>query len=811
MSARSEADANLGAFVEFRGRMWKIAYRGPVYHAENDHLGLVECTTSNSSTSNSTVAASGTCNGTVDGVTYFICEEYRGLLIPTCDVFSTLSETPQSRTNALSNSLLSPASPAADDEHNLSGSIGGLVFGPQSVKKLRDESQSASLPIGSSSTHLSHPATSPLHMQSHRSLVSTDAATEPDNVMNQYDGAALLIKSVDQPKPLTSVPLVARLSSSSCSEEEANLEVQRFVKNSFQPLEDSLARSLLHLEFSRDDEQRWLESTKSAISALQECFSWSHVRAPSPDQTITSGSLHSIALAHFYGNSEDAQKNSRIGRLTSSTIEEITNEIQPLSEASVATAVTLLLQQRPTLLTDVPSGEIPHHIVSKFGLAHNKRGCDAMELLRDGLTPLLREYTHSLYVGIDPSWLQSQLFDEIESSKPSKQVPTTVEGSVAQHRFKKEMLRRLQFSIEAAVNESKSASEEGNIPQLEIIGHRRVDCSQALQRVSAELAHLVDQFQQNFVESSRSSFRDCIRKSEQALDNDVAPKLKSQLEDLEQQILACEESLGQRRESFVREAFRNSNAMIEHVQRVTQLDAREGHLMEEIRARFQELNEVRTKKIEAMLKVKTLQTEREASFETHHTAAASMFVDRVDLELQQMVLKRIVVQVEKLKQSLLPEWREKEEATLMALQRILFEEKTAAHQKHLEAFREVCLAVEDLAFRKEQAHHLICDRLDRTKMELELAADSLNANGKGIALEVQELDRVAKELFCDISAIRSIASSSGAVFEASSGKFLLECGKQVQDPREEVKRISLDRKDNLRQIAGELPKALAIA
>jgi hypothetical protein len=777
---------DLGTFIEYRGGLWKVAYSGPVYFTENDdtYLGLIACSSApNSSGDDEPRSPVGNCNGTVADVAYFVCDDNRGLLLPAQEVLSCSSVSPgrgetmdkqpqqqQSQALSLAAAVVSPLnsdkSPRGHQE-DLESSLSGLVAGAQSIRRLRDEASPAAsfLSVNSHST--------PNHQKQTSSSNHCDAACETD---------AFLLDA-----------LHLQGAQSSCGEwlhTNTSIEkVRACVSQLYQPLSSASRRVLDVVEPFLEQELTWLDEKKRFAALLDERLDWNRLQQ---QQSSTTLSQRLTELAAAPEGSTPQQALTMVD--TWATVDAVPHRLQTVID-QVCDDIRQAMKQAPDTNTDDEGNEgVPRPLAVATAAAHRAAVADAQTLIDAALQPIA-EYTHIVELRVECAAVAAD-------DPPTNAASFT--KTMKEIEYACEQIRRLQFSIDSVNQDAERAMGEGRVDELESLGHARVDLAQKMQCITCDLITRFPDLQASFAEAPRAKLRDAVAAVKKSLP--IAQQdLQKQYEECLAAVKEQHQRLEVKKEEFLRDAFQNSNALSDHVHIVTEAHQKEHELHEQLRNLLSQLVDARVHKYQAVSALDACVASRALLFQQYHESVAECEI-QVTHDIEK---KRVFSAASQLADNLLlpvNQLSESEEASLMAVQRRLFELQAEAHELHKRAYREVCLSTEELAHRKDQAHRVICDRLDRCRAELEVAMDSTDDSAvtRGMARERNELERAAIELHGDIFAIRSIGVSCGGVFEERSLPFLIKCGKEYIDPMIEAKQLTNQRAQKLLGIKEEL-------
>lgn len=767
---------DLGTFIEHRGGLWKVAYSGPVYFSDSDeaYLGLIACSGSTTQQGSSVEPTSpvGNCNGTVGEHAYFVCDENRGLLVPAREVV-TNNTSPQREgaATALPSNATAPTtttttprshqdlgSVRSSHDIDLESSLSGLVAGAQSIRRLRDEASPA-VSVGSYAT-----PKNPKHQSSASSAVShCDVSCETDAfLLDALQFSDLQASSPDWLAAKT--PLE---------------DVQKHAVQLYQPTCSAARRALDVVEPLLCAEAAWLDERKKVSSALEESIDWGVIAQ------VTDG-----PLAQLLGTSSPSgEAEDEVG---------ISHWAQGGVPSRLQAAVDKICSDlRHAMMEPQQCDSAPAPLQRMTLATHRQASVTVQNQLEATLQPL-HAYTTLPSVRVDCSATQesANATDDPLFLKAMKDIDHA-----------REQFRRLQFSIESVNHDIDRVLGDGRMDELESLSHARVDLAQRLQQISCSMIAQLPELQTTYVETPRTTLREAVATVRKSLP-ETKQNLVKQQDTHAADAAERRQLLDARRESFLRDAFQNSNDLSNHVHSVAAAHKYEQDLQEQLRALLKQLSDARVQKYQCVAAMDACVANRVQLFQRYHESAAEgeLILCRA-LEEQRIcgaaahAASGLVNTVGQLSES--------EEAALMAVQRRLFELETEAHDLHKAAYREVCLATEDLAHRKDQAHRVICDRLDRCRAELEVAMDSTDDSQvtRGLARERNELERAAIELHGDTFAIRSIGASCGGVFEERSLPFLIKCGKEYDDPMNEAKRLTHDRIQKLIGIKEELRTA----
>lgn len=773
---------DLGTFIEYNGGLWKVAYSGPVYFTDTDdkYLGLIACS---SGSGNEPCSPIGNCNGTVADVAYFVCEENRGLLLPVQEVLSLANTSPERGITPSSSTATAAAqqvqslptrtltlesdnSPRGHQE-DLESSLSGLVAGAQSIRRLRDEASPAAslLSIHSHST--------PHSNQKHMANSHCDAACETDAFLLD----ALHFQGVQ----------------SSCDEwlqTNASVDaVRKHVLQLFNPLGSASRRVLSVVEPLLDQEINWLEDKKRSVGVLQERVNWDQMSHDlSQRLAVLAASSHTTTtpqqqLPHVSHIVDEWEIRNEVPHRLHATIDQLCHEIRNAMKA-------------PIVATEEGDADntAPQLLAVATETAHRHAVSEALGLLDAALLPIA-DYAKRTELRVECAVTTSE--------DPSTNIASFTKA-MSEIDHIREQFRRLQFSIESVNRDAARTMSEGRVDELESLSHARVDLAQKMQCITCDLISQFPDLQTLYVETPRERLREAVaivRKSLPIVQQD----LHKQYEECSAVVKEQLQQLETNKEQFLRDAFQNSNALSDHVHMVAEAHKNELELHEQLRNLLTQLVDARVRKYQAVSALDACVSSRVQLFEKYHESAAEKEINVTrDTERE-----RVLSAASQLAGNLstpINHLSESEEASLMTVQRRLFELQTEAHDLHKGAYREVCLATEELAHRKDQAHRVICDRLDRCRAELEIAMDSTDDTTatRGMARERNELERAAIELHGDIFAIRSIGISCGGVFEERSLPFLIKCGKEYVDPMIEAKQLTNQRAQKLLGIKEEL-------
>lgn len=735
--------------VEYLGWRWKVAYVGPVYHADGIFLGLVamEALTDVQQTipQGALVSKSpdppGDMCGSVDGASYFVCPPNHGLLVlANCVVPHPLpnSLAEIATCTATCSAPVDEVDNVMDDMCNGSVvSISGLVVGTQSVRRLRDASHD------------------PCAL-TEKQFVSVASETDPF--------VATMMESLP-----TLSRLLAPIESGS-RDKVLNDSIDDVIRVWMQPLNESLQRcTTTALNTFLPDEKKWLDDVKVSLSALQQPFQWEKMLAdPACNVAET--------IDKVLDTSEDV-KDVNLARADGSRLHSAFLELEELFDKVVVHRC-----EESVTETHVP-------VARALRKTELKQAAMWKQAIDEALTPV-HQYA-AQYATLPKECLHTSDTAGLWKTHPdvAKMLEQKVHGE--------EILSRSQFAIETASHDVSQAAAEGRVEDLERFCHLRVELAQQMQRASCSVLDVFPLLEEKAVNDPRKELREAVKKLDVSFAKDLSERVATELQRITALIDGIAAEIAESEEAFVRDAFSSSSRVVECANTIVALHDEETAMVNLLAEMCRKWAEIRRRKWTSISRLKQLHEQRAASFATHHRETASRTLTLLMHQREAGITSRVGEVVSEIGTTWLRRAKEAEESVLMELQRTLFEEKTAAHEKHKHAFQHLCVAAEDLAFRKEQVHGLICERLDRCKMEFELAVDSLDERSKGISRELQELERVAKEVHLDVSAIRSIAQSSGAVFEERTATFFIECGKPSDDPRDEVKRLTLERKQKL--------------
>ena len=140
---------------------------------------------------------------------------------------------------------------------------------------------------------------------------------------------------------------------------------------------------------------------------------------------------------------------------------------------------------------------------------------------------------------------------------------------------------------------------------------------------------------------------------------------------------------------------------------------------------------------------------------------------------------------------------ELESRALMAFQKAFFEEKIHLHELHHKLWRDVCLATGDIEWRKKAALLALEDKVAAVRMELEIAQETLDPKAKEVAIKRNTLEEAAKALQGEVDGLSLKITEFSENFVRLSQPALLESGRALEDPREELKLLNEKRSAKL--------------
>lgn len=751
----------LGSVVTYRDVVWKIAYLGPVFFQEGTLAGLIQCQRLSGAGE-----SIGNTNGTVDGVTYFTCDENMGIFVPHQQLLDGLLPLPSPATTVDECVLSGLATP---QDNSTSGSrksnkdelSGSLVVGAQSIRRLRDEALQDNI--------------SPNNRSRTRLEQRVDACTETD--------AFMLSQVPHLPRP---TEWLSHPGGGSTSQHVSSQSFANSVATMFGPMREAASRITNSLTPLMTEEREWLEETKKHVSALQEPLEWESLL----DDELVIGALQNTIQLPCGDGDVMSCSNSGTSRDESCNIAS-SSRMAPFVECAYGRSAEALSNGQAAG-DNLPQQfrSVVDEILASTKKRHSRHHHKALEAL-------------ARYANAPPSRVLPMMFSIEPCVVPRDKVNHELLKVAKDSRHALEQYRRLAFAFDECTKEGDAAATEGNVDVVEAAGHSRVSTAQTMQRIALQLLAPLGELQQQYVEDPLKSMRSMIADVEASLCK--VRELAQAESSLHQDYLSeLQSRIDSQRDQFLKEAFRHSQDVVTYAQRVADLHDEEQAIATQLQQILCKWEQVRIHKINAMDVFNRSAQERARLFQVHHEEMAQLELERIVRDSARSVADRSAAFADTIRTQVLREVKEAEEATIMEIQRTIFERKSSAHELHKEAFRNVCIATEELTFRKQQAHAVICDRLDRCTAEMEIAMDSLDPRAKSAAREKRELENVAREMHGDIMAIKAITESSGVVFNDRTAKFFLECGKAFDDPRDEMKRITAQRRDKMLLITDTL-------
>jgi hypothetical protein len=369
----------------------------------------------------------------------------------------------------------------------------------------------------------------------------------------------------------------------------------------------------------------------------------------------------------------------------------------------------------------------------------------------------------------------------------------------------KEAVRRLFFELDSITQEMSTHATEGNVEYLEALGEKKVELAQECQKMVCGLLGEQEElgFQRTFVDEPMESFRKewngFVKKISDIKDQLIGAYIPRSSACLQNLILAHEEQ----RSCFAKRSLELGSTLSYSTEEFHSIEKLETQAVENVSQLLAQLDHLRARKLICAQKLLSTAQAKKELYRAHHCASLGWHVEYNTAEaLQEMSLQCVAVI------SLLLQWaervKEREHSEIMAVQRRLFEMQTAVHHWHVSAYRHLAISANELTWRREQAHSLICERLDRCNVEMELAADAFDPTARSIARERDELAKLSSEMLRGIETVRSISHFSADVFAKKTANLFIEARRDFEDPREELKRIELNRKLKLKAITDQL-------
>lgn len=521
----------------------------------------------------------------------------------------------------------------------------------------------------------------------------------------------------------------------------------------------------------------------AATAALPEAAELHHLVQRNPQQPGASAVLLQAIGAHRHA----AAKYCR--RL-------VLQSVQPVFQFALSSDSKISPETLQTALV------VEEDEAGEAGRPHNKKGGDGPLTITDSATVGggLAAVSGSMVVaplGSPAATGAALLSSSSSGAGGGGYVPDHIAPLLRQYKDSQEQRRRLLYRIEELQAEQQRAAADGDVTTLEAVANAQLSTAQHCQRAAVLQLEPLTTLQTTVVEGPRVAIRGAVKQSLDQFIPHAKEKLKREIALRKQLLTQFAENEASLVDAFVCQAFVESQDAVKCAAEVQACQQEEQQLLLQLQEVVQRLQRVRSQKYLAVKHMHEVSERRIASFATHHHARAQLQFQRCCGAAELQILEKGAVAFEQD----IPKWvqtvAEREEASLMRCQHIVFDAQKHAHLAHHRALRQVALATESLASRKEGALRLLAAKHDAVSMELEMASDDLDSvAGRRAAQAKKELHEMITALSQEVDLTRALAICSKEVFaERGSKEFLLQIhAKEAEvDVIAEAKKICGDR------------------
>ena len=386
-----------------------------------------------------------------------------------------------------------------------------------------------------------------------------------------------------------------------------------------------------------------------------------------------------------------------------------------------------------------------------------------------------------------------------------------------------EQVRRRRFNVEEIFIAQQQAAADGEVEKCEGLVLQKTE---ELKLAQAFLVQALEPFPtvlQEFVDQPRAALQEMVRDTNKRL-----CALKEQFQDVQLQKLQAEkeqlvEGWKESREGFYRANIRVTQDLAEAARRWS--DAKEGctRSWQSLTAALSDLVGHRRQQQLALEDIVTLaENKRELISEqcrtdqetlpklekNHHQTLALQEALRVlDGTLLTPLAKTALKETIQVQPDSLSSLVFLEEKNLMHLQTILFESQMKLGETHQSLWRDLCLHLGELEWKKGRSLKAIQDRIYTSNVAVEVAGETLDGpSAKEHALQRDELQKLADAITVEVEQFSVEMSKQEEVFELTSKPLLLVAGKIPTSwtPRLELLELNHGRDAKMGKIQQEL-------
>ena len=806
---------------------WKVVYSGPVYFADGRYLGLIQLEPAHATVENPAVDLwLGDTNGTVDGMQYFSCPQASHGLMLSFEMWLQQQVIPpiQSRPSSAKSLRDAPS-----DNGSVLDNGSGRFVAVGGVNALLNMRRSGSFQVAGSSR-------SPL------SVTFCDASTQAG------DAAGTTGVAVDtQTDPLPLIPPdvqcnaeamlqhLARIADLVCSRLTTAIEHDETVVQTAaaaQQLQSALSDVPQLFQVVQDLDVDCVDVLTQLGKAIDIKVSGAGVGAggsspkhrrdggDSVEEEQRGGLFQQLLRKKQLSLPNDPTTNDnsvafRHANFIQRTLSKLASAAEDVgSSRDVATSKRASASSR---LSKLASGDDDDNDEEENDFFFGARNGDLFEqfpsFVKDYIKQLrgavLQQATQRVTCNIfDPlvEYLrnnvvgESDLREESPSAPRVGQLPPHVQHYIEIRVHTEERIRRLLFSIAELTKQIEIEAAEGNVDALESLAMQKVELAQAAQEASAQLLAIFEPVKVAYCEKPLESFKLLAKRFMDFVSGDLSKACREESRFMESKMLALEDSVKGLQDKMVRDNFRLNKDLGEVCSKYANNMQQQLDLAADIAALIKRLAEA----------------EQEARVIAADITSAFLRKERVVKENCAKGVVRCVERSALLAMSRVREWAEDhcaalrqqlgaiaedEMAALMAVQRTIFEHHSAAHELHLECYRQVCMCSGELQWKKEQALKSIENKLVRANAELEIALDSLSPDAKQLAQIRNVLQETQVTMGQQVLQICAVANEGEQKFMELTGRPLLLAGRTFKDPREEVRLFIESKTNRLKMIA----------
>ncbi len=764
---------------------WKVVYSGPVYFADGRYLGLVQTEPANTITDPQQSLWLGDTDGTVDGMQYFTCPSPAHGLMLSYELW--LAQQPIAvHSRPSSAKSLREGSPGIDAGAPIRGGVGSLLHMRRHSSSLQGPKTHTLARTSDSSTQTS-PADTPSScifascQTDPMPLVPLEVQTSVDALLGHFSRVADFVcsrvtSSVERDDTVVQTAAAAHELLAALSE----------VPNLFAAITDLEVDSIGAVTHVK---RLLLPAAQEAPDGGSGLFA----QLLKQQRTNNSNAIHRESAVHRHSSFIS----TAVTKLCSADSAALVAAKNPRGDtgdgSDTGEALFFFSATSPDVLSQFPGAvrEFVHQLRSEALQRYVHRVCANV------FNPILEYLTANARIS-DAALSQS-------AETAANELPTDVHKYVETRVHTEEKIRRLLFSIDELTRQIEVEAAEGNVDALEALTTQKVELAQKAQQASSDLLDIFEPIRREYCEGPMQLFKGLAKRTADYVTGELAKACRDESRAVDAKLDELERSVQLLQDKMVRDNFRLNKDLGDVCGKYADNMQRQLDLTAEISSLIKQLIGVEQEGRRLSSEMAAVFVRKEETVRSNCAAGALRCVERSALAEVRHVRRWAEDHCAALRHQLAC-LEEDEVAALMAVQRTLFEHQTAAHDLHLECYRQVCLCSGELQWKKEQALKAIEGRLLRATAELEIALDSLSPDAKQIAQVRNALEETRTAMGRQVLQICASTGASEELFMERTGRPLQLQGRSFKDPKEEVRLLIESKTNRLKMITEAAPE-----